>query len=149
MYDNSMILYRLLWQTFSAPVTPRISKTTANGKGSIGLPIGRRVDKVLVDKGDDILQSLQIGADETSRLISSTWSAFQVALSNGFAGSEVGGPISLIKSGSEIAEKGDANGGIGSLIGFAAAVSVNLAVLNALPFPVLDGGITVPSFTHT
>lgn len=127
-------------KTFSASVTPRISKTTANGKGSIGLPIGRRVDKVLVDKGDDILQSLQIGADETSRLISSTWSAFQVALSNGFAGSEVGGPISLIKSGSEIAEKGDANGGIGSLIGFAAAVSVNLAVLNALPFPVLDGG---------
>lgn len=127
-------------KTFSASVTPRISKTTANGKGSIGLPIGRRVDKVLVDKGDDILQSLQIGADETSRLISSTWSAFQVALSNGFAGSEVGGPISLIKSGSEIAEKGGANGGVGSLIGFAAAVSVNLAVLNALPFPVLDGG---------
>ena len=57
-----------------------------------------------------------------------------------FKGSEVGGPISLIKSGSDIAEKGGANGGAGSLIGFAAAVSVNLAVLNALPFPVLDGG---------
>lgn len=46
----------------------------------------------------------------------------------------MGGPISLVKAGSDIADKS------GSLIGFAAAVSVNLAVLNSLPFPVLDGG---------
>ena len=56
------------------------------------------------------------------------------ALDNGFSGSEIGGPISLVKAGSDIADKS------GSLLGFAAAVSVNLAVLNALPFPVLDGG---------
>lgn len=125
-------------KAISTAVTPEISKT--NGRGSIGLPIARRIDKVTIDKGENIFQALQIGADETSRLISSTWAAFQIALSSGFAGSEVGGPISLIKSGSDIAEKGGANGGAGSLIGFAAAVSVNLAVLNALPFPVLDGG---------
>ena len=119
---------------------PRTSKDTIGGKPSIGLPISRRVDKIVVDKGNNLYESAMIGADETSRMIVSTWSAFQVALSNGFAGSEVGGPISLIKSGAEIAEKGESSGSVGSLIGFAAAVSVNLAVLNALPFPVLDGG---------
>ena len=72
-------------QAISTAVTPEISKT--NGRGSIGLPIARRIDKVTIDKGENIFQALQIGADETSRLISSTWAAFQVALSNGFAGS--------------------------------------------------------------
>ena len=72
-------------QAISTAVTPEISKT--NGRGSIGLPIARRIDKVTIDKGENIFQALQIGADETSRLISSTWAAFQVALSSGFAGS--------------------------------------------------------------
>ena len=55
--------------------------------------------------------------------------------SNGFTGSEVGGPLSVVKTGAKMAGYSPS-----ALLSFAAALSVNLAILNALPFPALDGG---------
>jgi RIP metalloprotease RseP len=46
------------------------------------------------------------------------------------------GPIAVIKMGSDVAKTQD----FSALASFAAALSVNLAVLNAFPFPALDGG---------
>lgn len=46
------------------------------------------------------------------------------------------GPIGVIRSGSDVISTGN----YGAAIAFAAAISVNLAVVNSLPFPGLDGG---------
>ena len=43
------------------------------------------------------------------------------------AGTSLSGPIGVLKTGSDV-------------IGFAAAISVNLAVVNAFPLPALEGG---------
>lgn len=49
---------------------------------------------------------------------------------------DLSGPLGVISSGAEAARL---NGGEG-LLTFAATLSMNLAVLNALPLPALDGG---------
>jgi regulator of sigma E protease len=49
--------------------------------------------------------------------------------------SQVGGPIAIVKGGSEAAKSGWAG-----FFVFMSFISINLAVLNALPIPFLDGG---------
>ena len=48
---------------------------------------------------------------------------------------QVSGPVKIIEMGAQLADQGGA-----SLFLFAALISINLAVLNALPLPLLDGG---------
>jgi RIP metalloprotease RseP len=52
------------------------------------------------------------------------------------AGQSLSGPIGVIKQGSDVVAKNDFT----AVLGFAAAISVNLAVVNSLPLPALDGG---------
>jgi len=59
-----------------------------------------------------------------------------IILGNGGNTASLSGPIGVIKTGSDIVKSTDVN----ALIFFAAAISVNLAVVNSLPFPGLDGG---------
>jgi membrane-associated protease RseP (regulator of RpoE activity) len=54
-----------------------------------------------------------------------------------FQGLDVGGPISIINTGSELIE---GSSSIFPIFGFAASLSANLAILNSVPFPGLDGG---------
>lgn len=51
---------------------------------------------------------------------------------------DVGGPVSIIRMSSAAAESG-----IWNLVYFLAYISINLAVMNMMPFPALDGGWTV------
>ena len=48
---------------------------------------------------------------------------------------QVSGPVKIVEMGASLARQGG-----GSLFLFAALISINLAVLNALPLPLLDGG---------
>lgn len=48
---------------------------------------------------------------------------------------DVGGPVSIVKMSGEAAQYG-----ILTLLSFAAFLSINLGVLNLIPFPALDGG---------
>lgn len=54
----------------------------------------------------------------------------------GGGGSQLSGPIGLIRTGSEVVSSSD----LATVAVFAAAISINLAVVNALPLPALDGG---------
>lgn len=119
-------------QTMQFTVVP---KSTAGGKGAIGLGINARISKVETVRAHNIVEAVSMGGEETWRLISFTWNAFTQSLQAGFQGSEVGGPISVVKAGAKMAESSPQ-----ALVGFAATLSVNLAILNALPFPALDGG---------
>lgn len=51
-------------------------------------------------------------------------------------GQGLSGPVGLIKSGTQVVSTQDAT----TVLLFAAALSVNLGVVNALPIPALDGG---------
>jgi len=56
-------------------------------------------------------------------------------LSGRVSTNEVGGPIAIGQAAGE-----SARAGVDSFLGFMALISVNLAVVNLLPIPVLDGG---------
>lgn len=60
----------------------------------------------------------------------------QVLSGKDTGGQQVSGPIGLIKSGSEVI----ATQNWSTVLAFAAAISVNLGVVNAFPLPALDGG---------
>ena len=53
----------------------------------------------------------------------------------GETASQVSGPVKIVEMGAQLAEQGGS-----SLFLFTALISINLAVLNALPLPMLDGG---------
>jgi len=48
---------------------------------------------------------------------------------------EIGGPLRIARLSGEVAE-----GGVAPLVGLMALLSINLALINLLPIPVLDGG---------
>ena len=54
---------------------------------------------------------------------------------NSVAG-QVSGPLGLLRTGSQVVSSQD----VTSIVLFTAAISINLAVINSLPFPALDGG---------
>ncbi len=64
-----------------------------------------------------------------------TYSLTHLLTHSGFSGNEIGGPIAIVKAGAELAHTSSV-----ALIQFMISLSVNLAVLNALPVPALDGG---------
>jgi membrane-associated protease RseP (regulator of RpoE activity) len=105
------------------------------GKGTLGLKVNSIVSRVEAVKARNIAEAAQEGYKETVRLFQFTYSALSRAVSSGFQGAEVGGPISVVRTGAAMAE----SSGV-ALVGFAATLSINLALLNALPLPALDGG---------
>lgn len=52
------------------------------------------------------------------------------------AGASMSGPIGIVKTGAEVVGTSD----IWAVAAFAASISINLAVVNSLPLPALDGG---------
>ncbi|KAL7570172.1 hypothetical protein ACA910_020009 [Epithemia clementina (nom. ined.)] len=77
---------------------------------------------------------------DTAQGISQVFTQFLVgggtSGSGGGGGGGVSGPIGLIRAGSEVVATRD----VQTILLFAAAISVNLGVINAFPLPVLDGG---------
>uniref|UniRef100_A0A7S1GHW5 Peptidase M50 domain-containing protein n=1 Tax=Cyclophora tenuis TaxID=216820 RepID=A0A7S1GHW5_CYCTE len=57
-------------------------------------------------------------------------------LGKGAPGEQLSGPIGLLRAGSEVVSTTDMT----AIVLFAAAISVNLAVVNSFPIPALDGG---------
>ena len=115
-------------------VVPRATGPT--NKGTIGIGINARVKDVVIARAGNPLDAARIGVEQTVKLTKVTWGALSSAIGGGFTGpGDVSGPISVVKAGAALAQNSPA-----AIVGFAAALSVNLAVLNSLPFPALDGG---------
>lgn len=115
-------------------VVPRATGPT--NKGTIGIGINARVQDVVIARARNPVDAARIGVQQTVKLTRVTWGALSSAISSGFTGAgDVNGPISVVKAGAAIAQNSPE-----AIVGFAAALSVNLAVLNSLPFPALDGG---------
>lgn len=81
------------------------------------------------------LESASAGATRTWEMVSLTWMGFVKLAQRVVPLDQVGGPIMIAQMVGQQASEG-----LPSVLALAALISINLAVLNLLPIPVLDGG---------
>lgn len=118
-------------QTYPLTVTPKDDK----GKGIIGVQLEQNRE-VIRHKAANIIDAFISGANEFQRLAMFTFQGFGKLISNfGETAEQVAGPIAIVAIGANIAKDNAAN-----LFQFASLISINLAILNILPLPALDGG---------
>jgi regulator of sigma E protease len=72
------------------------------------------------------------------------FSTLKVLLSSGAGVSDLGGPIAIAQVSVQAAR-----GGIENLLALIALISINVAVFNLLPIPILDGGQIVLNVAET
>lgn len=110
---------------------------------SLGVMIGPNYKGQEMIKATNVIDAISIAATEVSestsqnaRSILSYLGTVLQGKSGAATGQSLSGPIGVIKAGSDVVSTND----VTAVIGFAAAISINLAVVNALPLPALDGG---------
>ncbi|HEY9604133.1 MAG TPA: RIP metalloprotease RseP [Allocoleopsis sp.] len=119
-------------QTLSIKLRPEAGQ---DGKGKIGVqlaPNGQLIRK----RAGNLFQVFSSAADEYQRIVVLTAQGFGQLISNfGETAEQVSGPVAIVAIGADIARSDAAN-----LFQFAALISINLAIINILPLPALDGG---------
>lgn len=80
-------------------------------------------------------QALVAGVGETVRMTDQTLVALWQMITGKRGTEEIGGPLRIAQLSGQVAE-----GGFAPLIGLMALLSINLALINLFPIPVLDGG---------
>jgi membrane-associated protease RseP (regulator of RpoE activity) len=119
-------------KTFELSVTP---EPGADGKGRIGVQLAPN-GKVVRHRAANVVEAFRTAAVEFQRIIILTGQGFVQLISNfSQTANQVAGPVKIVEIGASIA-KSDA----GNLFQFAALISINLAIINILPLPALDGG---------
>lgn len=105
-----------------------------DGSGRIGVSLGANV-KIERTKADGVGSALALGASDFASLGSTVVRGLSQFFSNFKETAErVSGPVAILAVGSEVART-DVSG----LYQFAALINLNLAVVNVLPLPALDG----------
>ena len=119
-------------QKLSLSVTP---EPGADGNGRIGVQLAPN-GKVVRYRAANLVEAFSKGAVEFQRIVILTGQGFVQLISNfSQTASQIAGPVKIVEIGANIAQS-DA----GSLFQFAALISINLAIINILPLPALDGG---------
>jgi membrane-associated protease RseP (regulator of RpoE activity) len=117
-------------ETLALTVKPELG---SDGKGKIGVMLSPNVG---TRRPQGIGEVLTLSADAYQNLASLTAKGFWQLISNFKENVEqVAGPVKIVEYGASIA-RNDA----GNLFQFAALISINLAIINILPLPALDGG---------
>ncbi|MEY3173197.1 MAG: Metalloprotease MmpA [Planctomycetota bacterium] len=86
-------------------------------------------------KAESIGEALQLGYARTRRNISNIYLSLRQLVRREVAPKSLSGPIAIARVSYRLAERG-----IFQLISFLGFLSINLAILNFLPIPILDGG---------
>ncbi|MEC4803071.1 MAG: RIP metalloprotease RseP [Jaaginema sp. PMC 1079.18] len=106
-----------------------------NGKGMIGIGLAPN-RQFTRERPENILQAFSVGAEQFQRITALTVQGFGRLISNfGETANQVSGPVAIVDIGAKMAQT-DAS----SLFQFGALISINLAIINILPLPALDGG---------
>ena len=136
-------------ETQDLVVTPRASEKLQGG-GTLGIRLSPNVARVTSVRADSKGELVRLTNGEFARIYGDVYGGITTFLGSklspfankgasggggGGGGAELSGPIGVVQMGAEIAGR-DAP----VLLNFAAAISINLAVINALPLPALDGG---------
>lgn len=104
-----------------------------NGQGKIGVAL---LPNLKIRRATSIAEALTYGASAYQRIATLTVQGFWQLISHFQENAQqVAGPIKIVEYGASIASSNLAN-----LFQFAALISINLAVINILPLPALDGG---------
>jgi membrane-associated protease RseP (regulator of RpoE activity) len=118
--------------TIDILVTP---DANAEGKGQIGVKLAPNAD-VIIERAVNPIDALVKGANEFERVVVLTFQGLSQLVTNfGDTATQIAGPIKIVEIGSNIASTN-----IAGLLQFGALISINLAVMNILPLPALDGG---------
>jgi membrane-associated protease RseP (regulator of RpoE activity) len=121
-------------QRLSLSVTPKPDEKD-QGKGKIGVVLNPN-GTLLYKRPSNPLEILTLAADEFQRIVVLTVQGFGQLISHfDKTANQVAGPVKIVAEGAKIAKNNAAN-----LFSFAALISVNLAIINILPLPALDGG---------
>ena len=106
-----------------------------NGKGTIGAQLQPNIRKE-TKKTKNVYELFKYTNEEFSSLLIKTIQGYKGLITNfSSTAQQLSGPVKIVEIGAQLSEQG----GTGILL-FAALISINLAVLNSLPLPLLDGG---------
>ncbi|MCA9285253.1 MAG: site-2 protease family protein [Phycisphaerales bacterium] len=93
------------------------------------------VEAVLTAEGNP-LRAVAMGFQETHKLVLMTYLTIDRLVRGSVGVEQLRGPVGIVHLGTRIADRG-----FTYLLFFMAMISVNLAVLNFLPLPIVDGGL--------
>ena len=113
-------------------LTPRINPPSDEGAMGVGLA---RVSSISFPWYSAIWEGAKMAFNLTWLTISSLFYLVWQLFSSGHAGESVTGPVGIYSITGQAAQMGFVY-----LLQLAALISINLGVINALPFPALDGG---------
>jgi len=106
-----------------------------DGKGTIGAQLQPNI-KNETKKTKNIFELFKYTNNEFSSLLVKTIQGYKGLITNfSSTAQQLSGPVKIVEIGAQLSQQG----GTGILL-FAALISINLAVLNSLPLPLLDGG---------
>jgi len=106
-----------------------------DGKGTIGAQLQPNIKKE-TQKTKNIFELFKYTNNEFSSLLVKTIQGYKGLITNfSSTAQQLSGPVKIVEIGAQLSQQG----GTGILL-FAALISINLAVLNSLPLPLLDGG---------
>lgn len=134
IYAGQKVTYRILRGTeeFNLDVIPRVNPP--EGQGPIGVALG-----VVAKVSYPWYHAIYLGAKNTILLLINIVIAFGSIIKSAFTDQTmlgaISGPVGIAVLAHDMARLG-----ISNLLQFTAVLSVNLAILNVLPFPALDGG---------
>jgi len=118
-------------ENLSLQVTPELK----NGKGHIGVEL--TPNAIPTYRSPHNIQELfGVAANRFQQLVVGTFQGFGQLITNfQNTADKLAGPVKIVEAGAKLAANDSTN-----LLFFAAIISINLAVINILPLPALDGG---------
>ncbi len=106
-----------------------------DGKGTIGAQLQPNIKKE-TKKTKNVYELFKYTNNQFSSLLVKTIQGYKGLITNfSSTAQQLSGPVKIVEIGAQLSQQG----GTGILL-FAALISINLAVLNSLPLPLLDGG---------
>lgn len=118
-------------ETILMPITPKMSDMNGDSRPLIGIAL---VEETVTEQYG-FFESIVKGGERVIEVTGLTFYILKQLVTAQLSMKALGGPILIAKATGHAAESGLAN-----LLGFVAFLSINLAILNILPIPILDGG---------
>ncbi len=117
-------------QTLNLTVIPQADE---QGEGKIGVGL---LPNVQLNRAQNPLEAFTYSAEAYENVTLLTLQGFWQLISNFQENAQqVAGPVKIVEYGASIAQNN-----LGNLFQFGALISINLAIINTLPLPALDGG---------
>src|SRR5262249_53268510 len=122
-------------QRFDLQVTPQAKEDRNIFNEVQGTAFRIGIERGFVTEKVSLFEAVGMGASQTAWWVRTLALSVWKLIRGSIPADQIGGPILIVQAAGEHAQKG-----LEDLLHFMAMISVNLAVLNLLPIPILDGG---------